>query len=266
MKPLRTLTVAVLASALLPAAARGDASATPLGPERRISIVRGQPISLAPLTEDEGSLEEVQFAIDGKPFQTDDFPPFGEFISTRRFDRLGVGLEIEHMLTAAEIDFFSDSRTELARYPLVVHPLPIIPRVHVYPLVFENQTRLVGFQLHGIPRGGRVRAWGRGFLHGNAWSPLRLRIRKREERSRTYVVPGGLAWVAWSHPHVIFSLGPPRGARRFGFEPRGRLFSGVLRTKRNGDTGIRQTDGWRRCTVTLAWNGKPPPKASCVHL
>jgi hypothetical protein len=263
---LRAFVFAVLVSTLLPATAQGDASATPLGPENRISIVRGQPIALPPLTENEASLEEVRFAIDGKPFQTDDFPPFGQFISTRRFDRLGIEPEVEYTLTATAVDFFSDTQTELARYPLVMHPLPVVPRVHVYPLVYENETHLVGFQLHGISRGGRVRAWGRGFAEGNAWSPLRLRLRKRAERSRTYVAPGGLSWVPWSRPHVIFSIGPPRGARRFGFEPRGRLFSGVLHTKRNGDTGIRQTGGWRRCTYALSWEGKPPPKVSCVHL
>lgn len=266
MKSLSSLVLLTLLPALIPVSARADASAYPVGPEKRISMVRGQPITLAPLAEDEGSLEEVRFAVDGKTIQTDHFAPFGDFISTKRFDRLGFALEAEHTLTAMSIDFFSETESEVGRYPLVIHELPVIPRVHVYPLVFEDRTQLVGFQLHGIPRGGRVRAWGRGFIHGSGWTPLPLRARKRGERSRTYVVPGGLAWARWRHPHVIFSIAPRRGARRYGFEPRGRLFAGVLRTKRNGDTGIRQTDGWRRCTYMLSWRGKPPPKVSCVYL
>jgi hypothetical protein len=265
---MRSLPLILLAliPALLPVSARADGSAYPVGPEKRISMVRGQPITVAPLAENEGSLDEVRFAVDGKPIQTDHFAPFGGFIQTRDFDRIGFALETEHTLTATAIDFFSETETEVGRYPLVIHALPVIPRVHVYPLVFEDRTRLIGFQLHGLPRGGRVRAWGRGFTNGRAWAPLPLRIRKRGERSRTYVVPGGLAWVPWSHPHVIFSIAPRRGARRYRFEPRGRVFAGVLRTKRNGDTGIRQTDGWTRCTYVLSWRGKPPPKVSCVYL
>jgi hypothetical protein len=260
------LATVVLLPALVPVAAQADASTYPVGPQKAISMVRGQPISVVPLAEDESFFEEVRFAVDGKAIQTDNFAPFGDFIPTKRFDRLGFALEQEHILTASSIDFFSETETEVERYPLVIHALPVIPRVHVYPLVFENRSALVGFQLHGIPLGGRVRAWGRGFIHGNAWAPLSLRVRKRGERSRTYVVPGGLAWVPWSHPHVIFSIAPRRGSRRYGFEPRGRLFAGVLRTRRNGDTSIRQTDGWRRCTYMLSWRGKPPPKVSCVYL
>ena len=264
MRALPPIVLLALVPALLPVSARADASAYPVGPEKRISIVRGQPITVAPLMENEGTLDEVRFAVDGKPIQTDHFAPFGDFISTKRFDHIGFALEAEHTLTATAIDFFSETETEIGRFPLVVHALPVIPRVHVYPLVFADRTQLVGFQLRGISRGGRVRAWGRGFVHGNAWSPLPLRIRKRGESSRTYVAPGGLAWVPWSHPHVIFSIAPRRGAHRYGFAPRGRLFAGVLRTKRNGDTGIRQTDGWKRCTYMLSWDDKPPPKVSCV--
>jgi hypothetical protein len=213
MRSLPPVVLLALIPALLPVSARADASAYPVGPEKRISIVSGQPITVAPLAGNEGSLEEVRFAVDGKPIQTDHFAPFGDFISTRRFVRIGFALEAEHTLTATAIDFFSEA--EIGRYPLVIHALPVVPGVHVYPLVFEDRTRLVGFQLHGIPRGGRVSAWGRGFIHGSAWSPLPLRIRKRGEWSRTYVVPGGLAWEPPSRhlQHRPSPRGPPLWVR-----------------------------------------------------
>jgi hypothetical protein len=260
------LALVVLLSAVAPASALGDGSAYPEGPRQEISMVRGQPIMLPPLVEREGELDEVEIAIDGRAFQTDHFAPFGDYIPTRRFDRLGFELEVEHVLTATSIDFFSERRTELARYPLVIHPLPVIPRVHVYPLVVKKQTRLVGFQLRGIARGSRVRAWGRGFLHRGGLFKLPLRRRKSGIASRTYIVPGGLLWRRHSHPHVIFSIGPPPGEMKFRFEPRGRVFTGVLRTKRNGDTGIRQTDNWKRCAYSLSRRGGPPARASCVYL
>jgi hypothetical protein len=262
----RLIALLGLLGALLPAAARGDTAALPQGPEQAISIVRGQPIMLLELVESGDGLDEVEFAIDGKRFQTDHFAPFGDYIPTRRFDRLGFALEVEHTLTASSVDFFTEQRTELARHPLFIHPMPVIPRVHVFPMVVKKQTRLVGFQLRGIARGSRVKAWGRGFLRRGGRFELPLRRRKIGPTSRTYVVPGGLLWRRHSHPQIIFSIGPPPGETKFGFQPRGRIFIGVLRTKRNGDTGIRQTDRWQRCALSLSRNGGPPRRASCVYL
>jgi hypothetical protein len=266
MTLLRIFLALGLVSALLPASALAGAEAIPEGPEQRITIVRGQPIRLPELAEREGGLDEVELAIDGKGFQTDHFPPYGDYIPTRRFDRLGFAVEVEHILTASTVDFFSETRTELARYPLVIHPLPVIPRVHVFPLVVKKQTRLVGFQLRGIAPGAQVKAWGHGFLYRRGRFELPLRRRKTGSSSRTYVVPGGLLWRRHTHPHLIFSFGPPRDEFIFGVAPRGRIFTAVVRTKRNGDTGLRQTDNWKKCAYGLTWNGGPPHMASCFYL
>lgn len=227
-------------------------------------MVRGQPISLPPLSGT-SEFDEVRIAVDEETIQTDVFAPFGEYIPTRRFDRLGFELEVEHQLTERAYSF-DERELASATYRLFIHPVPVIPRVHIYPMVVRKQTRLVGFQLRGIPRGARVLAWGHGFSYHRGKAPVPLRRRKVGDSSRTYVVPGGLFWRRHSHPHVIFSIGPPPGEVRFGFQPRGRLFTGVLRTRRNGDTAIRQTDGWKRCTYELTTGGRPPRKVSCVYL
>ncbi|MGN6202235.1 MAG: hypothetical protein ACTHNY_07515 [Solirubrobacterales bacterium] len=246
-----------------PASAGADGAAYP-DLNGRISMVRGMPISLPPLNNT-SEYNEVRIAIDGRTIQTDDFAPFGEYIPTRRFDHLGFELEVEHQLTETGYNF-NDEVLASASYPLFIHPLPVIRRVHIYPLVVKKRTHLVGFQLRGIERRARVMAWGHGFRRRQGDPQIPLRRRKTGDSSRTYVVPGGLSWRRHSHPHVTFSISPPPSQTRFGFQPRGRLFTGVLRTQRNGDTSLKQTDGWKRCTYELSTQGRPPRRASCVYL
>ncbi|HEU4738615.1 MAG TPA: hypothetical protein VFS54_05980 [Solirubrobacterales bacterium] len=265
MSWMRSLALAALALALLPASVHADGSAFPEGPEQEISMVRGQPILLPPLTASR-EIDEVRVTIDGRAIQTDHFAPYEDLISTRRFDRLGFQLEVEHTITQEAFNFFDEEAIASASYPLVIHALPVIPRVHVYPMVVKKQTHLVGFQLRGIARGSRVMAWGHGFLGRRGRFEVPLRPRKIGDSSRTYVVPAGLQWRRHSHPHLIFSFGAPPGEVKYRFQPRGRIFTGVLRTKRNGDTAIRQTDGWKRCAWNLSEAGRPPRRASCFYL
>jgi len=263
MRVLLCIVLASIFSALLPSSALADASAGP-DLEGKISMVRGQPIFLPPLKATR-EIDEVRVAVDGRSIQTDDFPPFEDIISTRRFDRLGFQLEVEHTLTQKAFTF-DGTEVASADYALFIHPLPVIPRVHVFPMVVKKRTHLVGFQLRGIRQGSPVRAWGHGFIDGHGLFAIPLRLRKALPTSRTYVVPGGLSWHRGNHPHLIFSIGSPRGELEFGFQPRGRVFTGFLRTKRNGDTAIRQTDRWKRCAYNLTHDGRPPQRASCVYL
>jgi hypothetical protein len=256
------LTLLLLLAA--PAYAEADGSAYP-DSAGVISMVRGQPIAFPPLPTN-GEVDHVRFAIDNQTVETNDFPSEPEVIETRRlFDRLGLELEVEHTLTETSYDWLNVALAS-ASYRLVVHPLPLIRRVHVFPLVVAKHTHLVGFQLRGIMLGAHVKAWVRGFLDQGGSSRLPLRLRASHESSRTYVVPGGLSWRRGARPHVVFSIGPPASAFKFGFQLRGRVFTGYLRTKRDGDTVIKQTDDWERCAFELSNRGRPPRRASCVYL
>jgi hypothetical protein len=248
---------------LLASPAAGDGSAYPQPPDSKIEMVRGQPIALESLKVG-ASVDEVRFEVDGTPFQTDSFPPFGDFISTKgRFDRLGLAPEVVHTLSARAIEF--DESHVIAEYPLVVHPLPVIDPVKVVPLIVQKQTKLVGFQLSGIQRGYRVMAWGRGFIPHYRYSFL-LRRAGHGPSARTYRIPGGLEWRRGVHPKLTISVAAAKGETEFGFSPRGRVLTEILKTGRSGDTRFRETDRGERCSYSLSYAGLPPRRVSCVYL
>lgn len=252
---------ALLSAAAFATSARAGGALEPQPPDYLIEIFRGQPIYdlvLPALPED---TEAVRFEVDGVPVLTDDFAPYGDHIPTKRFDRLGISVGTVHTFTITALPFISDP-VKVADYHLLIHPLAVIPRVHVYPLVFKGRTHLVGFQLHGIPRQAQVMAWGRGFRSTRANYPLPLRRTKLGDSSRTYLVPGGLDWRRGSRPHLTFSIVPPYSYP----ETRGRIYTGVLKTDRAGNTGIRHLGDWDSCASYLSNGHRPPRKVSCVYL
>jgi hypothetical protein len=259
----------VLSLLLVPASALAGAEAEPF--EGEISIVLGQPIRLPPLSTT-GEVDHVMVEVDGKRVFTDEFPSRSaeEVFETRHsFDRLGIELEVPHTLVETAFDW-EEKELASATYTLTVHPLPLIPKVHVAPLVVVGQTHLVGFQLRGVMPGSQVMAWGRGFIGRPGTFRIPLQLHKALEASRTYVVRGGLSWFNNIQPHVVFSIAPPRHATKFGFTLRGRVFTGYLRTKDDRATVIRQTDGWKRCAYEIAEEtrgpSRPPRRASCEYL
>jgi hypothetical protein len=250
---------ALLSSATFVPVAGAGGALEPQPPDYLIEIVRGQPIyDLVFPTPPEDS-EGVRIEVDGTPVLTDDFPPYADRIVTKRFDRLGISLETVHAFTVSAVPFFGDP-VALAQYHLLIHPLPVIPRVHVYPLVLKGRTHLVGFQLLGIPRKAQVMAWGRGFRSTRGNYPLPLRRTKVGDSSRTYLVPGGLDWRRGSRPRLIFSIVPTD------LETRGRIYTGLLKTDRAGNTRIHHIDDWDSCASYASNGHRPPRKVSCVYL
>lgn len=145
---------ALLSSATFAPAAGAGGALEPQPPDYLIEIVHGQPIYDLVFPAPPEDVESVRIEVDGIPVLTDDFPPYADRIFTKRFDRLGISLETVHTFTVSAVPYFGNP-VPLAQYHLLIHPLPVIPRVHVYPLVLKGRTHLVGFQLHGTPRHAR---------------------------------------------------------------------------------------------------------------
>lgn len=254
-------------AALATGAAHAGGPVQPQPPDYLIEIVRGQTIYVELPAVDESTVDEVRIDVAGQPVKTLDFPPFdAAVIPTKNFERRGIAVGVIHPFTISTVQF-PGAPVEVAEYSLLIRPLPVIRRVHVRPLVIENRTSLVGFQLRGISRGTQVRAWGRGFRNTSSRRPLPLFLMKIGPSSRTYVVPGRLDWAPRSRPHVTFSLVPRFGTLRNGFSVLGRIFTGVLKTNRTGDTSIRQTNPWRYCSSELTRDerNRPPRRRSCIY-
>jgi hypothetical protein len=258
------LALTLLAALTAPMGASGDAIFQPGPPDYKIEIVRGLPISLPLEGATDGNTFEVRFDVDGKQVQTDHFAPYGDFIPTKRFEQLGVALEVPHTLTATAIGAF-DAETKLAEYSLLIHPMPVIRHVDALPLVFKGRTSLVGFRLQGIGRGSRVQVWGRGFRRTNGNRPLPLRLKRKTSSTRVYVVPGSLEWGRGSRPRLIFSVTPPEKKQKYGFSFKGRVFTVRLRARRNGTTGFTQDPRREYCTWGVSSGKRPPRRSSCLY-
>jgi hypothetical protein len=252
---------------LLPMTSRAVAGGAlePQPPDYMIEIVPGAPLVFDLDEKLPADTDSVRFDIDGKPFVTDHFPPYGDYIPTKFISRRGVSLETVHDFTIVAMTFFESAAVTIGDYHLLVHRLPVIPRFQPLPLVRENRRKLVGFQLRGVSRGSRVKIWGRGFRHLRGRQQLPLRLVRIGEHSRTYTVRGGLAWRRGAAPHVLISV-HPRYRIRNGSWIRGRLYTGVLRTTRGGDTNIRRIGSRDWCTDEISRDHKPPPLRSCDYL
>jgi hypothetical protein len=230
-------------------------------PGETIEIVEGQPFSLAPTFDQEA--REVRYSISGGPtIQTDLFPPFGEYISTRRFRRIGVLTDTDYSLIVDLIDFGGRVITTNT-YGLLVHPVPVIPEVQVQSLILAGCTCLVGLKLLSIDTEDRVKAWGVGFGRPGSRFPFRLRQTASTPSTRTYLIPGGRSWGRGTHPQITVSIAPPSGSQLYGVDVRGRVFTARLMTDRAGDTSFRQTDRGSRCSTELSHDNRPPRRASC---
>jgi hypothetical protein len=253
----------LVAFALVPSAACGiEPKVVSPAPGETVEIVEGQPFSFAPTFDEEA--HEMRFAIAGGPtLQTDLFPPFGEYIPTRHLRRIGVLTDTNYSLTVSSIGF---SGVALATYTygFLIHPLPVIPRVHVKSLILAGCTCLVGLKLLNIGEDDRVKAWGIGFGKPGARFPFRMRLSDSGSSTRTYLIPGGRSWGRGTHPQITVSIAPPAGAQLHGVAIRGRVFTARLMTNRAGDTSFRQTDRWRRCSSELSRDNRPPRRKSCV--
>jgi len=257
------LGVVALLALFTPAQSVADGPLEPSPPDYMVETMNGLPFALG-LPELPAETDEVRFEVDGNVVQVNSFEPFEDPISTRRLTRQGVSLDTVHSLTVSAVSFF-EAAVVLGHYKLLIHALPVIQPVNVYPLVIRKRTTLVGFQLHGIGKSARVKAWGHGFRHTPANRPLPLRLIKRGKSSRTYRAPDGLEWRHGSRPRLIFSISPPLSRTKHGYPIRGRIFTGVLKTDDRGDTAIRHTDDWNRCSEELSRGKRPPRRVSCVY-
>lgn len=243
--------------------AGGGFAYDPQPPDYLIEVPNGISFSVA-LPELPIDIDAVRFEVGGIVAQTNEFEPFLEPINTRRLVRRGVSLDDVHAFKVLAIPIFG-TPTLIGDYKLQIHELPVIRRVHVYPIVFRKRQRLAGFQLRGIARGSRVKAWAQGLRLTRGNYPLPLKLVKRRRSSRTYRVPGGYEWLRERRPRLIFSIVPPLGKSRYGIPFRGRIYIGRLKTDRSGDTVIRHLDDWDLCTDFLTRRGnRPPRKQSCV--
>lgn len=216
MRPSIAIAVGTLlaAFALSPAAAPAvEAKFVSPAPGETIEIVEGQPFSLAVPFEE---AREVRFSISGGPMiATDLFAPYGDHIPTRNFRRIGILPDVHYPLAVDQIGFGGVLATYA--YDLLVHPLPVIPRVHVRSLILEGCTCLVGFKLLNIGEEDRVEAWGIGFGDPGARFPFRMRLTESTPSSRTYLIPGGRSWGRGTHPQLTVSIAPPSGSQLYGW-------------------------------------------------
>lgn len=251
------------AFAFPPAAALAlEAKVVSPAPGETIEIVEGQPFSLA-VPFGDGEAREARFAIAGGPtIASDWFAPYGDFIPTRHFRRIGIQTDVHYPLTVEQVGFGAVLATYT--YDLLVHPLPVIPRVHLKSLILKGCACLVGFKLLNVGEEDRVMAWGIGFGDPGARFPFQLRLSESSPATRTYLIPGGRSWGRGTHPQITVSIAPLEGAQLHGVAIRGRVFTARLMTDRFGDTSFRQTDRWTRCSEELSHNNRPPARKSCV--
>ena len=243
--------------------ARAGGSFEPQPPDYMIEIVPGIPLSFELSDDIPFEAFSVRFDIDGKAFVTDHFAPYGDYIPTKFIERRGVSLDTVHDFDIVA-EPFSGPPVTVAEYHLVVHKMPVIPPIQPLPLVRENRTELVGFQLRGVGKGSKVRAWARGFRETRGRPLIPLRTIRMSENSRTYTVPGGLTWHRGAQPRVTFSVYD--GEIKYGVSTLGRIFTGALRTGRDGDTTIRGLSDANRCTREISRNLRPPPLHDCERL
>jgi len=246
-----------------PAALAVEAKVVSPAPGETIEIVEGQPFSLV-VPFGDGDAREARFAIAGGPtIASDLFAPFGEYIPTRHFRRIGIVPDVHYPLAVDQIGFGGVLLATFT-YDFLVHPLPVIPRIHVRSLILKGCACLVGFKLLGIGEEDRVMAWGIGLGKPGARFPLQLRLSESSDSTRTYLIPGGRSWGRGTHPQLTVSIAPPEGAQLHGVAIRGRVFTARLMTDRAGDTSFRQTDRWRRCSEELSRDNRPPRRKSCA--
>jgi hypothetical protein len=263
----RALAAALLALTLIPVlavpAAQAGGGFEPQPPDYLIEIVPGIPLVFE--LKDEIPFEpfSVRFDIDGKEFVTDHFAPYGDYIPTRFIERRGISFETVHDFNIVA-DPLTGPEVTVAEYHLLVHEMPVLPPFQPLPLVRENRTELVGFQLRGVRKGSKVRAWARGFQETRRRQLIPLRPIRISENSRTYTVPGGLTWRRRAQPQVTFSV--HSGEVKYGVGTLGRIFTGALRTGRDGDTRIRGMWNANRCTDEISRDLRPPPLHDCERL
>jgi hypothetical protein len=268
-RAVRTLVLAAIALLLgtvFAAGARAGAGATPEGPENRIDIVPGLGIELPPLRIDSGFYEDVRFEVDGKPFRTESFEPggFWWYVPTDgRFEHLGLEMEVVHTFTARVISYFFEESRVAAEYPLVIHPLPVVNKVEVVPIVVAGRPEIVGFDLSGLEPGYRVMAWGQGFRGTRMNKPLELVRSRGGAPDRTYRIRGGLEWSRGARPRLFVTVGARRRASKYHVPIRARVITTRLTTRRDGNTGYKQIDGWKRCAWDIVSGGYLPRRASC---
>jgi hypothetical protein len=253
-----------LASLLTASNAAAGGPFEPQPPDYMIEIVPGVPLSFDLEGKLPAETDSVRFDIDGKPFMTDYFAPYGDEISTRFIDRRGVSFDTVHDFNILAMPFFPEDPVTVAEYHLLVHQMPVIPRFRTLPLVRENRRKLVGFQLRGVSGRSKVRMWGRGFERLRGREQLPLRLVRAGEGGRTYAVRGGLTWRRGAAPHVVISVHPGFQMKHGAFVL-GRVYTGVLRTQRDGDTNIRRIGPPDWCTDEISRRDRPPPRQSCDH-
>jgi hypothetical protein len=229
-----------------------------------IEIIPGIPLTFELDDKLPPETESVRFEIDNKPFVTDHFAPYGDYIPTESIERRGISFDTVHDFDIVAEPFFGEATT-IAEYHLLVHEMPVIPRFKPLPLVREKRRKLIGFQLRGLRGGSRVMMWGRGFTELRGRQQLGIRLIRVGERSRTYTVRGGLTWRRGAVPLVMISVHPRSKIKNQAFI-RGRLYTGVLRTSRSGDTKIRRIGSPDWCTDEISRRHRPPPRRSCDHL
>lgn len=242
----------------------GGGPTEPQPPDYMIEIVPGVPLIFDLDGKLPAETESVRFEINGKPFVTDYFAPYGDFIPTKFIERRGISFDTVHDFDIVAEPFLGEAVT-VAEYHLLVHELPVIPRFKPLPLVRENRRELVGFQLRGLRGASRVMMWGRGFRELRGRQQLQIRLIRVGERSRTYTVRGGLTWRRGAVPQVTISV-HPRSKIKDGVFVRGRLYTGVLRTSRGNDTKIRRIGAADWCTDDISRDHRPPPRRSCDRL
>lgn len=236
----------------------------PQPPDYMIEIIPGTPLTFELEDKLPAETDSVRFEIDHKPFVTDYFAPYGDYISTSSIERRGIRFGVVHDFDIIAEHFFGETTT-IAEYHLLLRRLPVIPRFKPLPLVRENRRQLIGFQLRGLRGNSKVMMWGRGFRELRGRQQLGIRLIRVGERSRTYTVRGGLSWRRGAVPMVIISVHPRLRIRDQAFV-RGRLYTGVLRTSRGGDTKIRRLESRDWCTSEISRRHRPPRRRSCDHL
>lgn len=257
------MAVAIVALAI-PFTAEAGGPTEPRPPNYMIEIIPGVPLVFELEDKLPAETESVRFEIDGNPYLTDDFAPFGDFIPTTFIDRRGVSFNTVHDFHIIALPLFSEPIT-IAEYHLLVREMPVIPRFHPLPLVREGRRELVGLQLRGVNGRTRVKIWGRGFRQIPGERELHLRLAHAGQHGRTYTIRGGLTWRRGAVPHLIVSVDPHYKMVHGAFV-RGRVYTGVLRTRRGGDTNIHQIGNPEWCTDEISRRHKPPRRRSCHHL
>jgi hypothetical protein len=138
-----------------------------------------------------------------------------------------------------------------------------IPRARVDALVLSGRSRLWGLRISRLVPGARVRAWSQGFGRPHGPYPVELRRAGGTTTKRTYRIPGGKSWNPAGTPEIVLSIAPPAGAEVDGVPVLGRLYFGLLRQDRNGDTVLREQRG-NFCTARLARGNRLPVAVNCI--